>query len=134
MPVPQQQRLEDSSIGQGLLSFVRSALGRSVDDIKSWDIIQKTDNGHAQFSIRFGDGSHGYTGWIMQRDANSWVVYSFHAFVTVTNTQPMMTWEPIEPTPFELEWVEQQRKLQDEMLTAFQLISPEHLEENHNAH
>lgn len=121
----------DNPLAQAVKTFVESILKRSIEDIKSCDIIQTANDGYAEFSVRFGDGSHGYRGSIRQGLNNTWSVHTFRAFVTSTASY----WLPIKPTTDdELKWVEQQRKLQNELLSGLQLISPEHLEENYNAH
>ena len=35
-----------------------------------------------------------------------------------------LTWQPIEPTPQDLEFIEQQKKMQQELIEAFAVTSP----------
>lgn len=120
----------DNPLAQAVKTFVESILERSVEDIKSCDIIQTANDGYAEFFLQFGDGSHGYKGSLRQGLHNVWSVHTFRAFMTSTASY----WLPIKPTTnAELEWVEQQQKLRMELLSGLQLVSREQLEENHHA-
>lgn len=71
-----------------LRTFITDTVGRQLSEIYHYDIVQWPEYpSYAEFSVRFGDGSHGYKGTMMQ-PLNGWRVHTFQAIMTVSGISP----------------------------------------------
>jgi hypothetical protein len=84
---------QDNPVIAALIAFVTNNLSQSLDAISAWDVIQQLpESGYAEFSVRFGDGTEGYTGSIRQ-GLDGWRVHTFRAVITMTGMHPIVSME-----------------------------------------
>jgi hypothetical protein len=73
---------------QGLKDFILVTLKRPLAEISHWDIlVTHPESGYAEFSVRFGDGTEGYTGTIRQ-GLDGCRVHTFRALLIVSGISP----------------------------------------------
>ncbi len=84
---------QDDPLVAALIRFVTDTLSRSLDDISTWDIVQKDpDSRCAEFSIRFGYGTEGYTGSIV-RGIGGWGVLTYQSEIFMIGMHPIVSME-----------------------------------------